>query len=98
MRPGAPGYGERKNPDSTCASDLACAAVRLPSGGRFSLVLEPGGNGPPPLIEQAWVAGFEAPAREARLRDRGPTRFGRLLPPPHPLGFGAALELDIDEP
>jgi hypothetical protein len=93
MSPGPPGHGERKNPEGICAPELGYAAVRVPSGGRFSLILElPRGSGE---LEQAWVAGYEAPTREAGMRARPPHSFGATLPVQHPLGFGVAVQLDI---
>ena len=94
---GTPGYGETRNADVTCRPDETYYAIRVPDGGQFSLSLTLEGGPAKGALTSAWIAGYEAPSRNAVVRKSGPARFARCLPFQHPLGFGKALKLPVGE-
>ena len=61
-------------------------------GGWASLTLDITGEGADRLAVEAWLTGYEAPARQTLTRPDPPTP-GPLLPP-HPYGFASCLRLD----
>lgn len=95
IAPGVPGHGERKNGGAACAADEVYYAISVPDGGRFSLSLTVEGAPSKGRLTGAWLAGYEAPSRNAVVRKSGPARFRKCLPYQHPLGFGQALQLPL---
>lgn len=63
----------------------------LPSGGRVSVCVELTGEGVEALQWEAWLTGFEAPARQIMHLDHSPLPGPGL--PPHAHGFSRALRL-----
>jgi len=92
---GDPGHGERKNLDRSFPHGATYFAVRVPDGGEFSLTVSVRGMPKRGASVEAWLAGYEAPSREAICRERGPGRFAECLPHQHPLGFGKTLRLPV---
>jgi len=92
---GPPGYGERKNGGPACRLDEVYYAISVPAGGCFNLTLTVDGAPSMGRLTEAWLAGYEAPSREAIARKSGPKRFRECLPYQHPLGFGRALRLPL---
>ena len=92
---GDAGCGEKKNLDGSCRADETYYAIRVADGGRFNVRLELAVAPGRAAVTSAWVAGHEAPSRNAVVKKRGPARFSRCLPCPHPLGFGQAIALPL---
>lgn len=92
---GLPGYGEARNRDVTCDPAAAHFVIRVPAGGEFGLNLTLDGVPAKGLLQSVWLAGYEAPSRQAELRRRGPRRYAACLPYQQPLGFGRALALPV---
>lgn len=92
---GVPGAGESKNRDVSCRLDEVYHAIRVPAGGQFALVLTLSGAPKSGDLVYAWIAGYEAPSRNAVVRKNPPSGFSRCLPCQHPLGFGRTLQLPI---
>ena len=90
---GGAGHGERKNGGPACRPDEAFFSIPVPAGGRFNLALSAEGAPEQGRLVEAWLAGYEAPSREAVTRKTGPGRFRKCLPCQHVLGFGRALRL-----
>lgn len=63
----------------------------LPAGGRVSLTVQLIGEGVEALQWEAWLTGWEAPARQVMLLDHPPVPGPQL--PPHPHGFPRSLKL-----
>jgi len=95
IAPGVPGHGERKNGGAACAADEIYFAIPVPAGGRFSLSLTVEGARSKGRLTGAWLAGYEAPSRDAVVRKSGPARFRGCLPYQHPVGFGRAIRLPL---
>ena len=91
---GKPGHGEGRNREDL-TPPMRFIAVSVPDGGEFQLRLIVNGPDSAADIEAAWLAGYEAPSREAVVRKRGPRGFADCPPPPHPLGFPRAVELPL---
>jgi len=97
LAPGTPGYGEKKNPDPDGRGEEAFFLVRLPDGGQFSLSLLLERLPSSGVSVEAWVAGYEAPSRQAVERRTAPFCCRRgVLPVPHPRGFGRAGPLPVN--
>jgi len=94
---GDPGHGERKNLDPPRIEDEVYYAIRIADGGRVNITLTLADMPAQGVAVSAWLAGHEAPSRNAVVRKRAPARFAACLPYQHPLGFGAALELPLPE-
>jgi len=92
---GRPGYGEARNRDVTCDPAATYFVIRIPAGGEFGLNLTLEGVPAKGVLECVWMAGYEAPSREALLRPGCPRRYAACLPYQHPLGFGRALALPV---
>ncbi len=95
MKPGIAGYGERKNPDSSCERETVYYSVRVPAGGQFGLFLRFENYAGGAEILSAWLAGYEAPSRNSLVWKKAPMGFSKCLPYQHPLGFGKAFELEL---
>ena len=94
---GNPGYGERKNLDSQAPSGDIYRSIRVADGGQFNVALILEGMPDDGILLSVWLAGFQAPSRNASHRKRAPGRFAKCLPYQHPLGFGSALELPLPD-
>lgn len=95
MPVGVPGYGEQKNRDVTCRSDELYYAIQVPDGGQFALSVTLMGAPKDGDLVSAWIAGYEAPSRNAIVRKKPPAGFSRCLPYQHPLGFGRTQQLPL---
>lgn len=94
LTPGQPGYGEQRNLESVCRSDETYYAIRVPSGGQFTLAVTIHGGKISHKNIWAWLAGYEAPSRNS-IQGAPPRRFAECIPFQHPLGFGRALPLPV---
>ena len=92
---GVAGYGEAKNGGPACRSDEVFFSVPVPAGGRFNLNLVAEGLSARARLTEAWLAGYEAPSREAVRRKTAPARFRKCLPFQSLLGFGRTLRLPL---
>jgi len=64
---------------------------RVPDGGYSSVTVDVLGDGAGDVSFEAWLIGYEPPARQVILSDKAPVD-GPLLPP-HPYGFSRCLRL-----
>ncbi len=85
------GYGTRRFLPPVGERTRDDYILRLPSGGRFSLTVEVTGTGVAALEWEAWLSGWEAPARQTVALADPPVPGPQL--PPHPNGFSRCRRL-----
>jgi len=95
---GLTGHGEARNRDVTCDPEATYVTIPVPDGGICGLHLTLQGVPSKGVVKAAWLAGYEAPSREAVRLARPPRPFAGCLPVQHPLGFGRALALPLPAP
>lgn len=85
------GYGTRRFMPPVGERTRDDYVFRLPSGGRVSVTAEISGEGVEQLVREAWLSGWEAPARQTIERPEPPVPGPQL--PPHPYGFPRSVRL-----
>lgn len=85
------GYGTRRFLPPAGSRERDDYVFRLPAGGRVSVTVEVRGAGAEELQWQAWLTGWEGPARQVMILDHPPLP-GPVLPR-HPHGFARSVKL-----
>ena len=88
------GHGESQFLPPVGPRDRDDYVFRIHDGGWASVTVEISGDGVDRLAVEAWITGYEAPARQTIVRSDPPAP-GPLLPA-HPYGFSTCLKLIAD--
>jgi len=85
------GYGTVRTLPPLGPRDRDDYVFQVPDGGYSSVTVDVLGDGAGDVSFEAWLIGYEAPARQVIVSDKAPAD-GPLLPP-HPYGFSRCLRL-----
>ncbi|MCP3967503.1 MAG: hypothetical protein GY750_06960 [Lentisphaerae bacterium] len=89
------GHGEEKNIDGICDSEIQFFSTPVPAGGETYCRLILSGENINSNDLELWLSGYEAPSREAVVKQSAPLGFDDCLPYQHPLGFPLSTRIEV---